>query len=291
MAGSRYNLVPKGYWDYLGPAYRGLDADVEELEVAVAAGGSSGPIGPASMQTSLGLSTGSGTTTVTTRALSGAAVSWEDGSDTVPFVLGTRFTANADGTIPSLRFYLTTRQYDGETVTVGLYSDDGAQLGTGTEAITSATSIGWVDVPLTSTVTVTEGTVLRAAMHCPLGNDNLSHYAQTYAGWSSYSSTGIVLASSTGGNGWYAYNAATIRNPDTASGDANAYGIDVNYVTQQASTNTGARLPVVAYYDDSNAATVARPTSDPLAAVLWFNSTGTVYPANALPVVDKVWTL
>ena len=42
MAGSRYNLVPKGYWDYLGPAYRGLDADVEALEVAVAAGGGGG---------------------------------------------------------------------------------------------------------------------------------------------------------------------------------------------------------------------------------------------------------
>ena len=43
MAGSRYNLIPKGYWDYLGPAYRGLDADVEELEVAVAAGGGGEP--------------------------------------------------------------------------------------------------------------------------------------------------------------------------------------------------------------------------------------------------------
>ena len=43
MAGSRYNLVPKGYWDYLGPAYRGLDADVEALEVAVAAGGGGEP--------------------------------------------------------------------------------------------------------------------------------------------------------------------------------------------------------------------------------------------------------
>ena len=32
MAGSRYSLIPKAFWQYLGPAYRGLDADLSALE-------------------------------------------------------------------------------------------------------------------------------------------------------------------------------------------------------------------------------------------------------------------
>ena len=42
MAGSRYSLIPKAFWQYLGPAYRGLDADLEAVEAAVAAGGGTG---------------------------------------------------------------------------------------------------------------------------------------------------------------------------------------------------------------------------------------------------------
>ena len=35
MAGSRYSLIPKAFWQYLGPAYSGLDADLEAVESAV----------------------------------------------------------------------------------------------------------------------------------------------------------------------------------------------------------------------------------------------------------------
>lgn len=42
MAGSRYSLIQKTFWQYLGPAYRGLDADLDAVETAVAAGGSGG---------------------------------------------------------------------------------------------------------------------------------------------------------------------------------------------------------------------------------------------------------
>ena len=42
MAGSRYSLIPKAFWQYLGPAYRGLDADLEAVESAVADGGGGG---------------------------------------------------------------------------------------------------------------------------------------------------------------------------------------------------------------------------------------------------------
>ena len=42
MAGSRYDLVQKSLWQWLGPAYRGLDADLDAVETTLAAGGGSG---------------------------------------------------------------------------------------------------------------------------------------------------------------------------------------------------------------------------------------------------------
>ena len=39
MAGSRYSLIPKAFWQYLGPAYRGLDADLDAVEAALTAAG------------------------------------------------------------------------------------------------------------------------------------------------------------------------------------------------------------------------------------------------------------
>lgn len=39
MPGTRYNLIAKANWNWLSPAYRGLDADLEAVEAAVAAGG------------------------------------------------------------------------------------------------------------------------------------------------------------------------------------------------------------------------------------------------------------
>ena len=42
MPGTRYNLIQKAFWQYLGPAYKGLDADLDAVEAAVAAGGGTG---------------------------------------------------------------------------------------------------------------------------------------------------------------------------------------------------------------------------------------------------------
>ena len=42
MAASRYSLIQKAFWQYLGPAYRGLDADLDAVETAVASGGGGG---------------------------------------------------------------------------------------------------------------------------------------------------------------------------------------------------------------------------------------------------------
>ena len=38
MAGSRYSLIQKAFWQYLGPAYRGLDADLDAVETVLASG-------------------------------------------------------------------------------------------------------------------------------------------------------------------------------------------------------------------------------------------------------------
>ena len=38
MPGTRYSLIQKAFWQYLGPAYRGLDADLDAVEAALASG-------------------------------------------------------------------------------------------------------------------------------------------------------------------------------------------------------------------------------------------------------------
>ena len=48
MPGTRYNLIAKANWNWLGPAYKGLDADLAEVEAAVASGGT-----PADISTDL----------------------------------------------------------------------------------------------------------------------------------------------------------------------------------------------------------------------------------------------
>ena len=42
MAGSRFNLIPRAHWIYLGPAYKGLSDDLDALETSVAEGGAGG---------------------------------------------------------------------------------------------------------------------------------------------------------------------------------------------------------------------------------------------------------
>ena len=41
MAGSRYDLIAQENWQWLGPAYRGIDADLAAVEAAISAGGGS----------------------------------------------------------------------------------------------------------------------------------------------------------------------------------------------------------------------------------------------------------
>lgn len=293
---NRFDVIPREYWQIntIGPAPASLSTDLAALETKVAnisTGAVSGSITPAALQTSLGLGAGGGSTTqVTTRALTGMSATWEVADDTVPYALGIRWTAGSAGSVPSIRAYLVSRVYDGATLTAALYDDSGAELRTGTLKVTSSMPVGWVDIPLASPVTVTKGGVYRAAVQFPLASDSKTHFAKLYAGWENYSSTGAIAASSAGGNGWLGYNATTIKFPDLGDQSKNMFGVDVNLSSTVASSNTGARMPVVAYFDDSNAASIARPTSDPLACVLWFNVSGTAKPANALAGVDKVWT-
>ena len=63
MAGSRYSLIQKAFWQYLGPAYRGLDADVTALEAAAGSGGG-------------GAITWDGVSAAPSRPASGTDVTW-----------------------------------------------------------------------------------------------------------------------------------------------------------------------------------------------------------------------
>lgn len=42
MAAERYNVVPRGLWAYLGPAFKAIDQNLTSIETALAAGGGTG---------------------------------------------------------------------------------------------------------------------------------------------------------------------------------------------------------------------------------------------------------
>lgn len=59
MAGSRFNAIAKAHWAWLGPAFKGLSDDLEEVESAVAAGaGSGGGVHPGTIVSAAPSSTG-----------------------------------------------------------------------------------------------------------------------------------------------------------------------------------------------------------------------------------------
>lgn len=274
MPGTRYSAIAKAHWAWLGPAFKGLSDDLEEVESAVAAGG------------------GGGTTTITTdyHVYDGFTGTWETGTDTVGYVIGTRFTVAQAGNITALRYYLSNRAYDGQTIQLGLFPDaGGAAVATKSLLITASTPIGWVDAPLDTPVAVTAGQVFKAATTAPVVGGS-SMYATCGAEWTVFSNTGPgVTASQTGGNGWFNYGTSTLAAPGTASSGSHAYGVDVTL--QVTSEAAGARRVVSTYYTDTTAATAPRPTSDTDVTVLWFNTTGTALPANAAAGVDKAFTV
>ena len=42
MAAFRYQLIQESFWQWLGPAYKGLDADLKAVETTLASGGGAG---------------------------------------------------------------------------------------------------------------------------------------------------------------------------------------------------------------------------------------------------------
>ena len=80
MAGSRYNLVQKPHWQYLGPAYQGLDQDVSAIEDALAAGGGAGGTVAAAAPVAGLAGQARASTLTTTAALAGASVAQTPGT-------------------------------------------------------------------------------------------------------------------------------------------------------------------------------------------------------------------
>ena len=288
MAGSRFNAIAKANWAWLGPAFKGLSDDLEAVEAG--GGGSGGAVTTSNLQAGLGLSSGS-TTSATKSLLTGkTGATWVEATDTSSgYTIGNRFTAAQAATLTHFRYRPVSHAYDGTALTFGLYSDAGTLLTQQSWTPTAATPLDWTNIALTTPYQMTAGSTYRVAVFVPL-KGGTTYMSKIDVGWSGYSVSGVLTASETGGNGWLQWGSA-LTFPASASAGLHAWGVDVVASYQTADSSTGVRLPVVAYYSDANAATVARPTSDPLTAVLWFNNTGTATPTAALANIDKVFTL
>lgn len=99
MAGSRYQLIQESFWQWLGPAYKGLDADLKAVETTLASGGGAGGGG--------GIITSGPYTLDPKRAPAGAIVAIPESAPILTHV-GTRFgTTTAGSPLPT-----TTTTYD-----------------------------------------------------------------------------------------------------------------------------------------------------------------------------------
>lgn len=271
-----------------------LDSNLRALASAIGADMKArivaGAVKTSDIAGALGLSAGS--TTATTKSLftGKTGATWVEVTDTSSgYTLGNRFTAAQASSLTHYRYRPVSHFYDNTPLTLGLYSDEGTLLTSQTWTPTAGTPLDWVSIPLDTPYALAAGSTYRVAVFLPLKGGTCT-MNKIDVGWSGYTVSGALAASETGGNGWLQWG-SSLTFPASASAGFHAWGVDVVASYQTADPSTGVRIPVIAYYSDATAATATRPTSDPLAAVLWFNNTGTVPPANAVANVDKVFTL
>lgn len=99
MAGSRYDLIAQENWAWLGPAYRGIDADLAAVEAAIPAGGV-GPSGSSADRVNVQKSDGTwalGKATVDAVHAAGFVVQWFTDGTLSPMVLPTAADGLDDG--------------------------------------------------------------------------------------------------------------------------------------------------------------------------------------------------
>jgi len=151
-------------------------------------------------------------------------------TDSQTGTLGTAFESDVPGTITAIRYYKGSSAYDGNAITVGLYSAAGAQLGTASRTQTAADPIGWITVPL-APIAITAGATYVAA-YLYVGT---AHYVST----TSFFTTDLnnpplhAKVNASAGppalhNGLYVQPSATLTFP-TSTFSASCYFVDVEF--------------------------------------------------------------
>ena len=130
-----------------------------------------------------------------------------------------KFRSDQDGYIQAIRFYKATRNTG--THVVNLWTSSGTLLATATA--TGETSSGWQTVTLTTPVAITAGTTYVVSYHTNVGHygADLNYFTQEITNGPLHAPT----SSSSGGNGVYAYGAASAFPNNTFS--AANYWVDV----------------------------------------------------------------
>jgi hypothetical protein len=150
-------------------------------------------------------------------------------SDTSGIEVGTKFTADRDGTITAVRFYKGVT--NGGTHVGSLWASDGTLLARATFSNESAS--GWQQADLSSPVSIGAGTTYVVSYYAPNGGYALdrSYFASQYDRGFLHAPASASVA---GGNGVYAYaGAPTFPNQ---SYQASNYWVDVVYAPDPPDT-------------------------------------------------------
>lgn len=164
--------------------------------------------------------------------------------DPSPVTLGTVFQSSQDGQITGVYYYKASPNYDGQTITVGLYIASNHNLLASAQRVQQASDpIGWVFVPFTTPVTINANTPYVAARHAePNAAAGGDAYPCTPQGWATSKTsgplTGLASSDSPIGNGVFDYD-STMAFP-ASTYNATDYFVDVDFVTQGGSGPTQA---------------------------------------------------
>jgi hypothetical protein len=140
-------------------------------------------------------------------------------TDSKSVELGVKFQASTAGTISGIRFYKGPQNTG--THTGALWNSAGTKLASVT--FTNETASGWQQANFSSPVSIAAGTTYVASYHAPVGK-----YSANQNGFATAVTNGPLTAlasSSSGGNGVYAYGAASAFPTNTFN--ATNYWVDV----------------------------------------------------------------
>jgi hypothetical protein len=96
--------------------------------------------------------------------------------------LGTVWLSEQEGVVRGVRFYLGSRNYDGATLTGGVFDwESGNLLSQKNYTVSISDSLGWVTIPLTTQVLVKKNRRYIVAVYfpCDTSPDGKAHYAFT----------------------------------------------------------------------------------------------------------------